>query len=224
MKFYNYLNEEKDENKIQKFLIECDDYLKNINLQKLVYSGRNRTYNIGRENVRKRRIPKDTPLFLHNELDNAFKKDFGVKARTKGIFVTKSLYTAESYGQNVYYVFPTGNNYKFIYSEEISDLYIKLKSKIRQSIPQTHEYYFDISDKYGRFFRNFDKKKHKGIYKTVKAVIEDIIGTYEETKSPASTSTLNELMLIADSVWMLKKNHYGSPPDFIEKIKEMQRG
>src|SRR5574343_260209 len=66
------------------------------------------------------RRPSDTNIIIHNELDSKFRKIFGLKARSEGVFVTGSVDQAGEYGIYTYAFFPIGK-YKFIWSTDIKD-------------------------------------------------------------------------------------------------------
>ena len=72
-------------------------------------------------NVRPDRKPTDTPLPIHEFMDNWFYKKFGVKFRSNAMFATKSKGSSQIYG-TVYVVFPIGE-FKYCYSTVVSDLY-----------------------------------------------------------------------------------------------------
>ena len=71
----------------------------------------------------KGRRPKDTPLEVHNWLNQEFKRKFGWSVRD-GISCTTSYGHAHGYGK--IHVFLPFDGYKYVYSEEIGDLYIDL--------------------------------------------------------------------------------------------------
>jgi hypothetical protein len=90
------------------------------------------------------------PDELHDYLDEQFKKKFGWKARSEGVFCVRSKQIAYNYG-NPYSVFPIGN-YKYIYSNKIHDLYVhfdELKeipavfSILRDDAPDNFKYWSD---------------------------------------------------------------------------------
>ncbi|KFZ25794.1 MAG: hypothetical protein KQ78_01999 [Candidatus Izimaplasma bacterium HR2] len=72
------------------------------------------------------RRPKDTPYEWHVTFDEYFNNEFGWNARSEGLFCTGRYDTASGYGDSVYIIFPIGR-YKYIWSENISDLYTKIE-------------------------------------------------------------------------------------------------
>ena len=97
-------------------------------------------------NVRPDRKPTDTPLPIHEFMDNWFYEKFGVKFRSNAMFATKSQ-SAQIYG-DVYIVFPIGE-FKYCYSSTIDDLYATIANKIESKLsshyaPLTKEKFNDF--------------------------------------------------------------------------------
>ena len=204
MKFYNYLNEESFEKKIEKLKIECAPFLKTIkNSSNLIYSGRNLSDPIIRKKIRKNRVPRDMPLEIHKMFDNEFKKKMGIKVRSNGVFITKSEYTAESYG-DLYYVFPSGKNYKIIYSPKVEDLYDVIENKVRKYVKTNHiELYSYIEYDFSRF-SNIDLKKVPDLKNFIEKEVKDLISTYKITNKILPSIEIEiEMVLICDYIWLL---------------------
>lgn len=73
---------------------------------------------------RKNRKPSDTPPELQKKIDEEFKKRFGWKPRSSGIF---TFGDSDSHGYGYpYAVFPS-NGFRFLWSPEIIDLYMKIQ-------------------------------------------------------------------------------------------------
>jgi hypothetical protein len=64
--------------------------------------------------VQKDRKPRDSAKFVHDLMDDWFMKNYGVKARSEGLFSTGKITAAKGYGQ-VAYVFPVGN-FKYLWA------------------------------------------------------------------------------------------------------------
>lgn len=92
------------------------------NKKKYLYRGSKQNNNIYISRPKELRIPKDSSIINHIIYDNVF--DFlNFKAkRTNSIFCTPSYGIAKNYG-NVYVIFPK-NNFNFLYSSNIKDLYL----------------------------------------------------------------------------------------------------
>jgi len=136
MRYKQYLNES---NKITDFqtILEilwnkCNPFLKDL-LQNgftgdFLYSGRNDYKKVFIKKVRDNRYPMDTNYDIHQLYDEEFLNSFGFRARSNAIFCIGNVDTANGYGNKVYMIFPMGN-YRFVYSEDISDLYIFSKNR-----------------------------------------------------------------------------------------------
>jgi len=73
--------------------------------------------------ARKDRKPLDTSTVGHELADKLFKKKFGWKVRSEGVFTTNRTTMARGYGVNVYMFFPV-NGYKYVWSEDVVDFFI----------------------------------------------------------------------------------------------------
>lgn len=72
----------------------------------------------------KSRKPVDTPEFLHILLDKMFKKNFGWKPRSEGVFVSLDKGLASSYSPSRRTtIFMPVDGYKYLWSPDIDDLY-----------------------------------------------------------------------------------------------------
>ena len=93
----------------------------------LLYRGiKNQDDSIFISTVRKNRNPKDTSDDFHQLFDNSFFKIFGWKPRSEGLFATGKMSDTKMYGLT-FVIFPIGD-FDFIYSEEISDLFVALEN------------------------------------------------------------------------------------------------
>lgn len=150
MKFIRYINESKGntsfEEIIQLLNEKCTPFLKDI-VKKgkdmpVIYSGRNDTRDWFIKPVRKDRIPKDTPLHIHDKLDDAFNRKFGFKARSNALFVTGRKGTATGYGK-AYMIFPIGK-FKYLYNDDIKDLWLTIDRERENT-----DFYGLLLDKHG---------------------------------------------------------------------------
>ena len=73
---------------------------------------------------RKDRRPTDTPELISKMIDDEFKKKVGWKPRSEGVFTTTIRSRAGGYGETTIF-FPIGK-YKYVWSDEIIDLYTYL--------------------------------------------------------------------------------------------------
>lgn len=89
---------------------------------------------IAKQTPRSDRRPVDTRKRIHDMADKSFKKKFGWKVRSEGVFTSTKPGMTKGYGSNLYLVFPI-NGYKFVYSEEHYDFFIaqsELESRLRR--------------------------------------------------------------------------------------------
>lgn len=106
-------------------LKECNQFLKEVGSSIMLYRGTEReiSKSKGYDKVIPRdvRMPKDTPVEIHTVLDDEFKKKFGWRVRSQGVFATTSMDQAWNFGSYIYNFFPC-NGYKYVYSDDIYDL------------------------------------------------------------------------------------------------------
>lgn len=130
MRFTDFLNEEIKDPKEIIFILQqsCKEYIKDLkkqNYHKLLFSGRERAGTFFEKKMREKRNPTDTPQFISDEFDKAFKKKFGIEARSKSLFCYNNDDYPQSYGVP-FAIFPKGK-YFLLYSDEIRDLYGNLR-------------------------------------------------------------------------------------------------
>jgi hypothetical protein len=115
---------------VGKIYKDCQPFLRDISNSKymsFLYSGRNSSKPMFEKIVRLNRKPTDTYHEIHSDLDDEFERQFGYPARSNSVFCTGDEGDAAEYG-TLYMIFPQGK-YKFLYSKEIGDLYIKMSGK-----------------------------------------------------------------------------------------------
>jgi hypothetical protein len=83
---------------------------------------------------RTNRKPRNTPQEIHSIWDGEFKKKFGWKARSEGVFVTSDAVMAENFGR-LYLFFPIGP-YKYVWSDKYMDVTNDMDREI-------YEYFYD---------------------------------------------------------------------------------
>lgn len=130
MRLINYLNENSIIDEIRKILkTRCKKYLNeflpNFNGMYYMWSGRDgisKPYTI--KKVRKDRKPMNTPLKIHNKIDDMFEDEFGYRPRSNSIFVTGNKNMTDLYG-DPFMVFPL-MNYKYLWNPNIKDFYMSV--------------------------------------------------------------------------------------------------
>jgi len=135
MKFKSYITESINDPVEISYLIkrDCEPYLKQLNGSNfsgysLLRSGRQDSGYFKKVSVRVDRKPKDTPIDIHNWLDEWFYKKFGIKARSNTMFCTSSISLAGRYGSAIYYIFPMGN-FEIIWSDIVNDMYTPVMNR-----------------------------------------------------------------------------------------------
>lgn len=130
MRFKNYITESDINIEEIQSIIEKDckpfiDDWKRLNISKWLMSGRTVSTQFKKFSVRTDRKPKDTPIDIHNMVDDWFYKKFGIKARSNVVFVTFDPDLTEDFGE-LYLIFPIGQ-YKVISSASVVDLYMTIE-------------------------------------------------------------------------------------------------
>lgn len=121
MKFQSYLKEEivlHEGNIIEYLDKNCKKFLNEIK-GNYIFRGIGNYQDYAIKTPRKDRLPRDLNQKLHDFYDEAFKRAFGWKVRSEGVFTTGSR--THMYG-GIHLFFPIGN-YKYLWSPKIYDLY-----------------------------------------------------------------------------------------------------
>jgi len=105
----------------QPFLKEWLKSFKGHNLE-IWYRGMQSSVSFFQRDVRTERIPTNTDVELHLELDSEFNKRYGHKYRSNALFVTGDVSEANEYG-SVFMIFPIGD-FKYLWNERIDDLFL----------------------------------------------------------------------------------------------------
>jgi len=126
MRFKQYLTEGSLTQKEILDIIEkdCKPFLtdwRKLKTDDFLLSGRKNKDRFSKKQVRKNREPLNTPLSIHNLMDDWFYKKFGIRSRSNAVFCSFDEKTADSYGYT-FLIFPIGK-YKAVSSKIIEDLY-----------------------------------------------------------------------------------------------------
>jgi hypothetical protein len=173
MRLQTYLNETIDPyivNSIWKKLTkDCMPFLKELKKSnsprdKFFYRGfhgGNLYSEIDKKKVRTNRNPMDTPQAIHDILNKSFKKKFGWNVRGEGSFATSDKERAGGYG-TPFLFFPVGK-YKYVWSEEVSDLYQYLGGHhLKYTVDALNGAVYDIIQDYN--FRYGENKEGEWYY------------------------------------------------------------
>lgn len=110
-----------DEKLIADFHKNTTQWKKEMKGQRVWRATNDRVNDIELFYARKDRRPKDTPLEVHNWFDGMFKKKFGWKARSEGVFASTNPNGLEPFGKHTYLMYPA-NGYSYVWSPKIEDL------------------------------------------------------------------------------------------------------
>jgi len=105
----------------------CQPYLKEIeknNIIKFLYRGTDESIpDIRKKTPRKNRKPRDTYQGLHDMMDDYFRKFYGWKARSEGVFVIghRKPIRTNNYGKP--YIFVPIGKYEYLWNPNVEDLY-----------------------------------------------------------------------------------------------------
>lgn len=193
MRFYNYLTEEKPEIIIKSIEDKCQPFLKDWNGNFFLYSGRRKINDFTIKKIRKNRKPSDTPLEVHNLIDDWFYKNFGVRARSNSIFCIYNK-SQEFYG-TPHIVFPIGK-YTSLYSYDIVDLYNQLEGWYQDI------YGYDQMLKY--FYPKLSKEKRDEFNEEILYRLNNNI---KYKKGLPKYKIENEIMVVADSCFLVSTRY-----------------
>jgi len=215
MRLLKYINEEiseetsvKMDDLVQLIKKNCKPFLSEFDIyDNPIYRGSNRNM---ADNIfmkvrsRKRRKPKDTPMFLHNILDDLFNKYFGWKARSEGIFVTHNRSMANNFGWSVLF-FPKGK-YEYIWNPDIEDLYGDIRSNITDLNPRIR----------GRLTREL---KPVDVDDDFKEKLEEMVKGYKKTGFDDTTEH-NEAMFRSYEYYIVDFDNRPDNKEFLKRLHD----
>lgn len=106
---------------------ECSQYLQELGDEEILYRGFLSSKKFIEKTPRKDRVPRDTPTIWHKAIDEAFKKKFGWKVRSSGIFAAKHYFNVAEFG--VPFLFFPVNGYKYVWNPDIRDLTVEMDNR-----------------------------------------------------------------------------------------------
>jgi len=134
MRFEQYINEARitDTDDLASLIKkECKWFFKEKLTNKFLYRGTISIIDDYKKIIpRKKRMPKDTPIHIHNFMNKVFTKKFGWPGRN-GVFATSKASVAGGHSPTVkaYLFFPVGK-YKYIWSPKTDDFYMYVGREI----------------------------------------------------------------------------------------------
>ena len=163
-----------------------------------------------KKKVRKNRVPLDTPLKVHKFIDRSFKKKFGWKPRSEGLF----CFASDEWSA-AFLVFPIGN-FKFVWSNKVDDLTVSL-AKIINAGPIQFKRKFEKETVTLQDGSEIPSEEHMDLIKDYWN--KNLLKTYKSTNfkkalemgkaSYEISVKCDEAYLIKDSVMAAKKRLFG---------------
>ena len=186
---------------IKKLKKECDEYFyasRQFNTNLPLYRGMKKKISTYEVIIpRKNRKPLSTDPVVHRLLDEEFKKQFGWRARSEGVFCTGD-YPPGIYGER-YYIFPIGK-FDFLWSPDVKDLTVSL-------------------DHSGIFTTDY-KLDPSVPMNTVNDVVFQLVSTYQDDDFLAALRSGNEIMLRCKKYYALNVKTVESSPEIYEELFE----
>ena len=198
MRLFDYINESsfKDFDKLKK---DCQPFIKELNSpEDFIYSGRRTTDTYIKKKVRKDRKPLDTPISIHNTLNDFFKKKFGHKLRSESLFVTKDPKLTQDFGYR-YIILPVGK-YSLYVNKDITDLTWYLSKYL------INAYEIELAE--------FDSND----IDVIEGKLDWIVDGYKKVKMN-QLDTGNETMLLTDEYYGIRCLTKTSKQDIFDELK-----
>jgi len=192
MKFKQYINEDIDETVDEIAIIlkkECMPFINEMkrgNIQSWFFRATEKKIDTIREiKLRVNRKPRNIPKEIHDYMDMLFKKHFGWKVRSEGVFATSDRYTISNIYGEPYLFFPMGK-YKYVYHPQIGDIYN----------------FFDVmyGISYGEEYIDIDKMKKK---------FDELISQYTSKKLTNAYESVVEVSFKCKSYYLVDKKYGG---------------
>lgn len=143
---------------------------------------------------RKNRTPRDMDDGYHNLFNVKFQQKFGWKARSEGIFTTSNFKNAEGYGH--VYIFIPENNYSFIWSNKIIDLWTEFSIYKR-----SYGSYLSSKETEILIMKDMNSKE-------VKEIIDRMLKTYTDTNIKNAILSGHEIMFNCNTYMLINLKHF----------------
>jgi hypothetical protein len=174
-------------NDLEMFRSDCSKFLKESKMHPFFRGSKNLSVTTYKKiKPRKNRKPLDTPQELHDAMDKSFKKKFGWKVRSEGVFCIGDKTQTNYYGKR-YIILPIGDDYKFVWSSTIKDFSNELDDR--------KVYYFDN-------INNSVLMEPKQYTK----IIDEMVNTYKDTDLYGAWSSFNEVSIKCKYYYLIDTN------------------
>lgn len=196
--FYKYLNEilvSKETEQAWEILSDdctevIDFYRKSsvVSHGTAIFRGTNKRFSVISDKIkpRKNRKPTDTPPELQKKLDEEFKKQFGWKPRSSGVFAFGDN-GMHGYGKPCA-VFPS-NGWRFLWSPAVTDLYMKLQDD-------------------GILYSKWIAEYYRNNPEELDDYIEVIVGTYTNKNLDKALRSNIEIIIGCDYYYLVEQNNW----------------
>ncbi len=192
MKLNSYLIEsnKSDEEKFEDFVLsvkrDCKPWLNAVSKceRKTLVRGYHPKNDIELITTRKDRRPRDTDKPLHKSVNKEFKKTFGWKVRSEGVFTFGGKIVG-GYGISSGIVFPVGK-FEFVWSKEIEDFFMFTSQKIGQYKPPGVKNSKEEQEYREKWSRNVVKK-------------------YSDKDLCKALNSTSEIVIKCDKYWIIRK-------------------
>jgi len=199
MQFKNFLNEKTyTDDEIYDILHrDCSQFIKK---GKRLYRGHKSNQTFFEKTTRKNRKAVDTPQVLNDLIDLGFKKKFGWKPRSEGVYTTPYKDIASMYG--IPYLFFPVDGYKYLWSPDVYDILIVIKKQFHEYILKN----YDVVVRGSSIIDNIDNITKDQYDEFMKGFEKNYLNSYMNNKIQMNKK--NEVMVKCDKYYMLNYRYY----------------
>jgi hypothetical protein len=203
----SFLNEKNNEQVFDLIKKDCAPYFKRFKKERLIlYSGRKKTEDWYKGQIRQDRRPLDIPEEIHDLTNKYFKKKFGAPLRSECIFAYGLVHYTSSYGKP-YIILPIGD-FNIYWHPTIIDFYGELDDLI------SNKWFLQLSD---LKMRELNYAMQEKLVKYIDSQLENIVNKYVKNKAPESRL---EVMIQGKEYYALS-NKWVNTNKYMSRIWEM---
>ena len=233
-RFESYLNEAVDPNIVKdiwvKLTKDCMPFLKEL---KRVQEPKYRFFYRGfhgslhqemvRKSVRTDRKPTDTPKAISKYVDDEFQKKFGWRVRSEGAFATSDRMRSSGYG-TTFIFFPIGK-YKYVWSEEVTDMYTYLGGRFLKYIENVFigndddlvSAYPHMKKEPEEAFEDYMERRRNEIIGNFKGTVEKAMNTFQSGNMKSAMKSQSEVVFQCKEYYAVKEIYDFSLYELMEK-------
>lgn len=202
MRFDDYLSEGISQAEFDQFAKDTTQWFGEMTDGRLWRGSKRKVKGITKMVPRPDRTPRDAPLDVHNEFDKAFKKGFGWKTRSQGVFAATTP-EVDTFGKP--YLFYPVNGYKYVWSPGIGDLTLELN---RDGML--------LNDVTGKYITTDKWDENKDEY------VKGVISKYSDKNLPQATWENVEVMFYCPNGYYLMGDVFLR--SYVMDIEDLSRG